>query len=127
ADDRAHPDAGMVAQLDVADDLGRLVDVDALAELRPDAFVGTEQSLLRETASLPEGVGARQPAAARRRCDRCRRGRVTDSVSAPGRMAFGEPPVPAFGCSGPNGLFCSEPSRGICALYCANRGGHSKP
>ena len=45
---RVHPHAGVVAQLDVADDLRGGVDVDALAQPRTDAFVGTKHALSRK-------------------------------------------------------------------------------
>jgi len=60
ADDGVHPDAGVVAELHVADDLGRDVDEHAVAEPGPDAFVGPQQGLLQETASLAEPSRHRQ-------------------------------------------------------------------
>ena len=65
AHDGVHPDAGVVAQLDVADHLGRGVDVHALAQLRPDALVRTNHGSRRlrafgKRAVYQSGSEARQ-------------------------------------------------------------------
>ena len=54
----------VVAELDVPDDLGRRVDVDALAHPRPGAFVGTQHALSRKPSVY---VRPTSPAKGRRR------------------------------------------------------------
>jgi len=45
AEDSVHPDAGMFAENDVADELGGVVDVAGVGELGSDAFVGADHAL----------------------------------------------------------------------------------
>jgi hypothetical protein len=46
AEDRVHPDAGVFAENDVADELGGVVDVAGVGELGSDAFVGADHGYL---------------------------------------------------------------------------------
>jgi hypothetical protein len=46
AEDRVHPDAGVFAKNDVADELGGVVDVASVGELGRDAFVGADHGYL---------------------------------------------------------------------------------
>ena len=47
AQDRVHPDAGVFAENDVADELGGVVDVAGVGKLRSDAFVGADHAFVR--------------------------------------------------------------------------------
>src|SRR5262249_58771563 len=62
-DDRVHPHARVVAELDVPDDLGGRIDVDALPQARPDPLVGPNHALSSETLSLRQAKSRGQPAA----------------------------------------------------------------
>ena len=52
AEDRVHPDAGVFAENDVADELGGVVDVAGVGELGSDAFVGADHGLFRCSSVL---------------------------------------------------------------------------
>jgi len=52
AEDRVHPDAGVFAKNDVADELGGVVDVAGVGELGSDAFVGADHGLFRCSSVL---------------------------------------------------------------------------
>jgi len=52
AEDRVHPDAGVFAENDVADELGGVVDIAGVGELGSDAFVGADHVLFRCSSIL---------------------------------------------------------------------------
>jgi len=52
AEDGVHPDAGMLADDDVANELRGIVDVAGFGELRGDAFVGADHSLELRTENI---------------------------------------------------------------------------
>ena len=52
AEDRVHPDAGVFAKNDVADELGGVVDVAGVGELGSDAFVGADHVFVRCSSLL---------------------------------------------------------------------------
>ena len=52
AEDRVHPDAGVFAENDVADELSGVVDVAGVGELGSDAFVGADHVLFRCSSGL---------------------------------------------------------------------------
>src|SRR5262249_2277010 len=48
ANNGVHPNAGVLAYLDIADDLGGFVDIAGLVNARRDSLVGTEHNLEKE-------------------------------------------------------------------------------
>ena len=52
AEHRVHPDAGVFAENDVADELGGVVDVAGVGELGSDAFVGADHCFVRCSSVL---------------------------------------------------------------------------
>jgi hypothetical protein len=47
AKDAVHPDAGVLAENDVADDLGGFVDIGRIGELGSDAIIGADHKFIR--------------------------------------------------------------------------------
>ncbi len=52
AEDGVHPDAGVLSENDVADELGGVVDVASIGELGTDAFVGADHGFVRCSSVL---------------------------------------------------------------------------
>jgi hypothetical protein len=61
AKDGVHPDAGVLADNDVADELGGVVDIRGAGELGGDAFIGADHGIARRQHIMKAGVGSQVP------------------------------------------------------------------